>query len=64
MRVTREGKKFILEVDPGNDGKNWTGVFDGEYAVPANLKIGVLALNTTNVDYSPQFSGVELKEKK
>jgi regulation of enolase protein 1 (concanavalin A-like superfamily) len=64
MRVTRKGKQFTFEVDPGNEGKKWTAVFDGEYAVPSNLKIGVLALNTTAVEYAPQFAGLELKETK
>ncbi len=53
VRLTRKDKQFTFEVDPGATGKNWKSVLEFDHPLASTLKVGVFALNTTNVEYSP-----------
>ncbi len=64
VRLTRKDKQFTFEVDPGAAGKNWKPVLEFDQPLASTLKVGVFALNTTSVEYAPQFAAAELKTKK
>lgn len=64
LRVVRKGNKFSIWYDEGGEGKEWLEANAEDIDLPAKLRVGVTAINTTVGEFSPRLSGLELDAKK
>jgi hypothetical protein len=62
LRVERKGTQLTFSVKEG-DAQDWTEVHSAEAELPRKLKAGVLAINTTTREFSPQLEGLKLTAK-
>jgi regulation of enolase protein 1 (concanavalin A-like superfamily) len=62
LRVTRSGDKFTFETS--EDGKEWSEVHSEEAKLAEQLKVGVLAINTTVEEFSVKLKDFKLSEIK
>jgi hypothetical protein len=46
------------------DGKEWKEIHAEDAKLALELKVGVLAINTTTNEFAPVFSGLKLSENK
>jgi regulation of enolase protein 1 (concanavalin A-like superfamily) len=53
LRITRSGKKLTFEAS--EDGQTWSTVHVSEIPLPAEVNLGVLAINTTTKIFTPQL---------
>ena len=62
LRVTRSGNKFTFSYSP--NGQDWVEAHKEDVKLSNDLQVGVLAINTTTSDFSPQFEGLEVRGEK
>jgi regulation of enolase protein 1 (concanavalin A-like superfamily) len=62
LRIERNGDRLTFEVS--GDGKQWKEVQAEDAKLAPELKVGVLAINTTINEFAPVFSGLKLTENK
>ena len=60
LRMTRGGGKIKFEFS--TDGMTWNLVHSSEIPLPNVLQVGVLAISTTNKEFSPQLSGLTVNK--
>lgn len=60
LRVTRKGDKFTFETS--EDGKDWAEIHAEEAKLAHQLKVGVLAINTTTEDFSVRLKDLKLSQ--
>jgi regulation of enolase protein 1 (concanavalin A-like superfamily) len=61
LRVTRS--KDRLTVETSEDGKEWTEVHSTDVKLPAAIKAGALAINTTTKEFAPKLVDLTLTAK-
>ena len=64
LRVVRKGNRFAFQCDEGGEGKTWVEVHAEEVALPAKLRVGVAAVNTTVYEFRARLTGLQLGPKK
>jgi regulation of enolase protein 1 (concanavalin A-like superfamily) len=64
LRVERKGNRFKFSYDDGGEGKNWAEAHTEEVALPAKLRVGVAAVNTTAREFPARLTELELRPKK
>jgi regulation of enolase protein 1 (concanavalin A-like superfamily) len=58
--VYKEGK---LAFSFSDDGDKWTEAHTEEVKLPAKVKVGVLAINTTTAEFTPVLEGLKVEKK-
>lgn len=61
LRLERQGDKVLGSVS--QDGKEWHTLRSIEVNLPATIKIGVAACNTSSKPFAPHFDRFQLKQK-
>ena len=61
LRVVRKGNRFTFLYDEGGQGKDWTEAHAEEVELPAKLRAGVVAINTTVREFPARLTGLELE---
>jgi regulation of enolase protein 1 (concanavalin A-like superfamily) len=62
LRIERSGDRFTFDVSA--DGKEWKEIQADEVKLAPELKVGVLAINTTINEFAPVFGDLKLSENK
>jgi regulation of enolase protein 1 (concanavalin A-like superfamily) len=61
LRIERNEDKLTLSF--GDDGKEWHDALAVEVKLPENVKVGVHAINTTTVTFSPTLEEFKVEKK-
>lgn len=61
LRLERRGSRIFGAIS--SDGKNWKGVKPIDTVWPSKLKVGLMAISTSNDPFSVQFTQFDLKAK-
>jgi regulation of enolase protein 1 (concanavalin A-like superfamily) len=61
LRFTRSGTKLTYESSA--DGTTWSQIEAEDATLPATVKVGVLAINTTTREFAPQLEGLTVTAK-
>lgn len=64
LRVVRKGKRFTFLYDKDGKGKDWVEAFSDEVELPAKLRVGVVAVNSTVREFPARLTGLKLHVKK
>ena len=63
LRIARAGNKLTFSFTQDADAKEWTEVHTDDVNLPNDLQVGVLAINTTTSDFSPQLEGLQVRRE-
>jgi regulation of enolase protein 1 (concanavalin A-like superfamily) len=61
LRFTRSGTKLTYESSA--DGATWSQIEAEDAKLPATVRVGVLAINTTTREFAPQLEGFAVTPK-